>query len=180
MAALCKLYYLLLHSWWPFRGDLQLQLFKKFQQQKNLAALFLQTVQYKLILHSWSPQGWLAIQRAFKFGLVQNCSPLLISEIIQKWYMINFFQSLTFFLYCWLAWPRLDVGYGRWKGSVNRCEEQPSIQVFTASHSLFLSYPTPRIALSVRSEQNLPHHRYIHHTYMHASGRSRIIDMCTI
>ena len=45
--------------------------------------------------------------------------------------------------------------------------------------------PTPRIALFVRSSvgcwQNLPHHRYMHQTYMHASrSRSRIIDMCII
>ena len=44
--------------------------------------------------------------------------------------------------------------------------------------------PTPRIALSVRSLVGLsvtkfqPHHRNMHHTYMHASGSgTRIVDV---
>ena len=55
-------------------------------------------------------------------------------------------------------------------------------------HTCMYQDPTPRIALFVRSlvrslvrYRKISHHRYMHHTYMQASGsRSRIINMCII
>ena len=55
-----------------------------------------------------------------------------------------------------------------------------TILIFIEGNSI---NPTPRIALFVGSSGTKfqPYHRYMHHTYMHASGsRSRIIDMCII
>ena len=48
-------------------------------------------------------------------------------------------------------------------------------------HILLQESPCSLVRPPARWWQNLPHHRYMHHTYMYASGpRSRIIDMCII
>ena len=65
-----------------------------------------------------------------------------------------------------------------------------NIQHFTkkgCSRNFLSQYPTPRIALSVRSfvrssvTKFQPHHRYMHHRYVHVSGSGiRIRNMCII